>query len=86
MKNADAAWRQVLCTAVMASVPLPCMSAALAFYDGFRTARGSANMIQAQRDFFGAHTFERVDAPRGQFFHHNWTGHGGTTASSTYNV
>lgn len=55
-------------------------------YDGYRRAAGSGNMIQAQRDFFGAHTYERVDEPRGQFFHTNWTGRGGTTSASTYHV
>ena len=59
---------------------------ALAFYDGYRTANGSANLIQAQRDYFGAHTYERVDRPRGQWFHTNWTGTGGTTTSGSYNA
>ncbi len=64
--------------------PTPAFSTALAFYDGYRTARLPANLLQAQRDFFGAHTYERVDKPRGQFFHTNWTGHGGRVSSSTY--
>jgi 6-phosphogluconate dehydrogenase len=62
------------------------MSAALSYYDGYRSARLSANLLQAQRDYFGAHTYERVDFPRGEFFHTNWTGQGGNTASTTYNV
>ena len=62
------------------------IGAALAYYDGYRTANLPSNLLQAQRDFFGAHTYERTDKPRGQFFHSNWTGRGGTTASTTYNV
>ena len=65
---------------------LAAFSTALAFYDAYRSERLPANLLQAQRDYFGAHTYERVDQPRGQFFHTNWTGHGGTTASSTYTV
>ena len=67
-------------------VPTPAFSTALAFYDGYRTERLPANLLQAQRDFFGAHTYERVDKPRGQFFHTNWTGRGGTVSSGTYNA
>ena len=62
------------------------MSAALSYYDGYRCARLPANLLQTQRDYFGAHTYERLDAPRGKFFHTNWTGEGGGTASSTYNA
>jgi 6-phosphogluconate dehydrogenase len=62
------------------------MSTALAFYDGYRTERLPANLLQAQRDFFGAHTYERLDSPRGKFFHSNWTGQGGSVASSSYNA
>jgi 6-phosphogluconate dehydrogenase len=62
------------------------MTSALAYYDGYRSERLPANLLQAQRDYFGAHTYERVDRPRGQFFHTNWTGHGGATSSSSYNV
>jgi 6-phosphogluconate dehydrogenase len=72
--------------AIQAGIATPAFSTALAFYDGFRTARLPANLLQAQRDFFGAHTYERVDRPRGQFFHTDWTGHGGTTASGSYNA
>ena len=67
-------------------VPTPAFSTALAFYDGYRTERLPANLLQAQRDFFGAHTYERVDKPRGKFFHTNWTGRGGSVSSGTYNV
>lgn len=79
------AWRKVIATAVEMGIPVPAFSSALAYYDGYRSDRLSANLLQAQRDYFGAHTYERVDKPRGQFFHTNWTGRGGKTASSTYN-
>jgi 6-phosphogluconate dehydrogenase len=80
------AWRNVVSAAVQAGVPVPAMSAALGFFDGFTTVNLPANLLQAQRDYFGAHTYERVDRPRGEFYHTNWTGEGGDTASSTYNV
>jgi len=83
---AQGGWRRVCAAAVLNGFPIPALSTALSYYDGVRQAVLPANLIQAQRDYFGAHTFERVDKPRGQFFHHNWTGHGGTTSSSTYNV
>jgi 6-phosphogluconate dehydrogenase len=79
-------WRKALIHAISLGIPTPAFSTALAFYDGYRTQRLPANLVQAQRDFFGAHMYERVDKPRGTFFHTNWTGHGGTTASSSYNV
>ena len=79
------AWRKVIATAVQMGIPVPAFSSALAYYDGYRSERVPANLLQAQRDYFGAHTYERVDKPRGQFFHTNWTGRGGKTASSTYN-
>jgi 6-phosphogluconate dehydrogenase len=79
-------WRRVCAAAVTHGIPIPTMSSALAYYDGYRTERLPANLLQAQRDFFGAHTYERVDRPRGQFFHTNWTGHGGTTSSTSYNA
>jgi len=79
-------WRSALGHAIQLGVPTPAFSTALAFFDGYRTARLPANLLQAQRDFFGAHTYERVDQPRGQFFHTNWTGHGGRVSSTTYNV
>ncbi len=79
-------WRKGIIHGIEGGVPTPAFSTALSFYDGFRTARLPANLLQAQRDFFGAHTFERVDKPRGQFFHVNWTGRGGRVSSGTYNV
>jgi 6-phosphogluconate dehydrogenase len=79
-------WRKAMVQAIELGVPTPAFSTALAFYDGFRTARLPANLLQAQRDFFGAHTYERTDKPRGEFFHTNWTGHGGRVSSSTYNA
>ncbi len=82
----QASWRRATIQAIQHGVPTPAFTAALAFYDGYRTGRLPANLLQAQRDFFGAHTYERVDRPRGEFFHTNWTGHGGRVASSTYNV
>jgi len=83
---AQAGWRRVASSASLHGWPLPAITTALAYFDGLRQARLPANLLQAQRDYFGAHTFERVDKPRGQFFHTNWTGRGGTTSSSTYNV
>jgi 6-phosphogluconate dehydrogenase len=82
----QASWRKAIVKAIALGVPTPAFSTALAFFDGYRTARLPANLLQAQRDFFGAHTYERVDQPRGQFFHTNWTGRGGRVSSSTYNV
>jgi 6-phosphogluconate dehydrogenase len=80
----QASWRKGLVHAVELGVPTPAFSTALAFFDGYRTGRLPANLLQAQRDYFGAHTYERIDKPRGEFFHTNWTGRGGRTASSTY--
>lgn len=77
-------WRRVASAAIKLGVPMPAISSALAYYDGYRHERLPANLLQAQRDYFGAHTYERVDKPRGQFFHTNWTGRGGQTAASTY--
>jgi 6-phosphogluconate dehydrogenase len=79
-------WRKAIVHAVELGVPTPAFSTALAFFDGYRTARLPANLLQAQRDFFGAHTYERIDQLRGQFFHTNWTGRGGRVSSSTYNA
>ncbi len=79
-------WRKALLSAIQFGVPTPAFSTALSFYDGYRTARLPANLLQAQRDFFGAHTYERVDKPRGEFFHTNWTGRGGRVSSGTYNA
>ncbi len=86
VKGAEKAWRKVIAEGVMMGVPMPCFSTALAFFDGYRSKDLPANLLQAQRDYFGAHTYERVDKPRGQFFHTNWTGTGGSVSSSTYNV
>jgi 6-phosphogluconate dehydrogenase len=79
-------WRRVVAQGAQMGIPTPAFSTALAFYDGYRSSRLPANLIQAQRDYFGAHTYERVDTPRGAFFHTNWTGRGGNVSSSTYNV
>jgi len=86
VEKAQASWRRVVTEAVRMGVPIPAMSAALAYYDGYRSGRLPANLLQAQRDYFGAHTYERIDKPRGEFFHTNWTGRGGDTAASTYNA
>jgi 6-phosphogluconate dehydrogenase len=79
-------WRRVVAHAVTNGVPVPAFTTALAFYDGYRSERLPANLLQAQRDYFGAHTYERIDKPRGQFFHTNWTGRGGTVSAGTYTV
>jgi 6-phosphogluconate dehydrogenase len=86
VENAQASWRRVVASAVTLGIPMPAIGAALAYYDGYRTARLPANLLQAQRDYFGAHTYERIDKERGEFFHTNWTGRGGTTSSTTYNA
>ena len=86
MEKLIPAWRKVAAAAVSYGVPAPAMTAALSYFDGYTTDRLPANLLQAQRDYFGAHTYERLDSPRGQFFHTNWTGHGGNTAASTYNA
>ena len=82
----QASWRKALIRAIELGIPTPAFSTALAFFDGYRTERLPANLLQAQRDFFGAHTYERVDKPRGEFFHTNWTGRGGRISSTTYNA
>jgi 6-phosphogluconate dehydrogenase len=79
-------WRRVVSAAIKLGIPMPAISSALAYYDGYRHERLPANLLQAQRDYFGAHTYERADKPRGEFFHTNWTGRGGQTAASTYTV
>jgi len=84
LAEAQQGWRNVLSTAIMNGVPAPCLAAGLQYYDGYRSERLPANLLQAQRDFFGAHTYERTDRPRGEFFHTNWTGHGGDTVAGTY--
>lgn len=86
INQAQAGWRAVVAAAVTAGIPVPALSSALAYYDGYRTANLPSNLLQAQRDYFGAHTYERVDKARGEFFHTNWTGLGGSTSSTTYNV
>ena len=83
---AQAAWRRVIAKAVEMGIPVPAMSSALAFYDGYRRARLPANLLQAQRDYFGAHTYERVDRPRGEFYHTDWIGSGGAVTSGSYQV
>ena len=85
-ETAQPAWRRVVAAAVQSGIPVPAMSSALAYFDGYTSERLPANLLQAQRDYFGAHTYERVDKPRGEFFHTNWTGHGGATSASTYTV
>jgi 6-phosphogluconate dehydrogenase len=86
IKRCQKGWRNVVSAAFKRGIPVPAFSTALSFYDGYRSAQLPANLLQAQRDYFGAHTYERVDKPRGEFFHTNWTGRGGTTASGTYTV
>jgi 6-phosphogluconate dehydrogenase len=86
IESHQAAWRSTVASAVQAGLPVPAMSAALAFYDAYRRERLPANLLQAQRDYFGAHTYERVDKPRGEFFHTNWTGHGGEISAGSYNA
>jgi 6-phosphogluconate dehydrogenase len=84
MAKCQDSWRKVVATAMQMGIPVPSMSSSLAFYDGYRHKFLPANLLQAQRDYFGAHQYERIDEPRGKFFHTNWTGRGGDTASSTY--
>ncbi|MEW6507669.1 MAG: decarboxylating NADP(+)-dependent phosphogluconate dehydrogenase [Bacteroidota bacterium] len=86
IESSQGPWRRVVAEAVTNGIWIPAFSTALNYFDGFRNGRLPANLLQAQRDYFGAHTYERVDKPRGQFFHTNWTGRGGTTASTTYIV
>ena len=82
--NAQAGWRRVCAAAMLNGIPAPAMTTALNYYDGYRCEKLPANLLQAQRDYFGAHTYERLDKERGEFFHTNWTGHGGNTSASTY--
>ena len=86
VEKAQKGWRNVVSAAITNGIPVPAISSALGYFDGYRCERLPANLLQAQRDYFGAHTYERTDKPRGEFFHTNWTGRGGTTASTTYNV
>ena len=84
--EAQTSWRKVVCAALENGIPVPAFTTALCYYDGYRCERLPANLLQAQRDYFGAHTYERLDKPRGEFYHTNWTGHGGKTAASTYDA
>ncbi len=86
IEETQGGWRRTIANAAMLGIPTPCMSSALAFYDGYRRDRLPANLLQAQRDYFGAHTYERTDKSRGEFFHTNWTGRGGKVSSRTYNA
>jgi len=86
MRTSQRPWRSVVRTAVRLGIPIPAMGTALNYYDAYRCERLPANLLQAQRDYFGAHTYERLDKPRGQFFHTDWTGQGGKTSASTYTV
>lgn len=86
VESCQASWRKVAAEALLNGVPVPALTSALCYFDGYRSEWLPANLLQAQRDYFGAHTYERIDKPRGEFFHTNWTGHGGTTASGTYTV
>jgi 6-phosphogluconate dehydrogenase len=86
VEKAQGGWRNVVAAAATNGIPVPAISSALGYFDGYRCEKLPANLLQAQRDYFGAHTYERTDKPRGEFFHTNWTGRGGTTSSSTYNV
>ncbi|MCR5303684.1 MAG: decarboxylating NADP(+)-dependent phosphogluconate dehydrogenase [Lachnospiraceae bacterium] len=84
IKDCVDSWRQVVAKATLAGIPIPAMSSALSYFDGYTSEKLPANLLQGQRDYFGAHTYERLDQPRGQYFHTNWTGHGGSTSSETY--
>jgi 6-phosphogluconate dehydrogenase len=86
VENAQDSWRKVTAAALTNGIPVPAFTSALCYFDGFRSERLPANLLQAQRDYFGAHTYERIDRPRGEFFHTNWTGRGGSTSASTYTV
>jgi 6-phosphogluconate dehydrogenase len=86
IEDAQASWRRVVAAAVTNGIPAPALTSALEYFDAYRAERLPANLLQAQRDYFGAHTYERVDKNRGEFFHTNWTGHGGSTSASTYTV
>jgi 6-phosphogluconate dehydrogenase len=86
IKECQRSWRNVVALSAKKGIPTPAFSTALSFYDSYRSERLPANLLQAQRDYFGAHTYERNDKPRGEFFHTNWTGHGGDVSSTTYNA
>jgi 6-phosphogluconate dehydrogenase len=86
LKSAEDGWRNAVMLAVRHGIPAPAFTSALSYFDGYRSERLPANLLQAQRDYFGAHSYERIDKPRGEFFHTDWTGHGGKVASTTYEV
>jgi 6-phosphogluconate dehydrogenase len=86
VSSRQAAWRRVVVAAVQSGIAAPCLSAALSYFDGYRSEWLPANLLQAQRDYFGTHTYERIDQPRGKFFHTDWTGHGGSTTSQSYSA
>ena len=86
LKAAEADWRKAVILAVEKGLPVPAIASALSYYDGYRSARLPANLLQAHRDYFGAHTYERIDKSRGEFFHTDWTGRGGKVASTSYEV
>ncbi len=86
MADCQTPWRRTLSRAITAGIPMPAMTSALSFFDGYRSERLPANLLQAQRDYFGAHTYERVDQKEGEYFHTNWSGEGGNVSSSTYEV
>ncbi len=86
LDRCQASWRRVCAAAISNGIPVPAFTSALSYYDGYRSARLPANLLQAQRDYFGAHTYERIDRPREEFFHTNWTGQGGSTSATSYNV
>ena len=86
IKDSQKSWRSIVALAAKKGIPTPAFATALNFYDSYRNARLPANLLQAQRDYFGAHTYERVDKPRGEFFHTNWTGRGGDVSAGTYNA
>ena len=86
LEQSQKSWRNVCALAMLNGIPIPAFTSALCYFDGYRSERLPANLLQAQRDYFGAHTYERTDKPRGEFFHTNWTGRGGSTASTTYNA
>jgi 6-phosphogluconate dehydrogenase len=86
LKTAESGWRNTSTLGINLGIPLPAFGSALAFFDGYRSGRLPANILQAQRDYFGAHTYERIDRPRGEYFHTDWTGSGGPVASTTYDA
>ena len=86
IEKSEKSWRNVVAESAKCGIPAPCFSTSLAFFDGYRSERLPANLLQAQRDYFGAHTYEREDKPRGEFFHTNWTGRGGAVSATQYNV